>query len=584
MRKLGWVAVGFGLGVLAPAVALVGFGFRALTEEEARRRAEQERAFEKSADLAAGRIIRVLRDREAVESKRPFFEYQYVYADPRALASNVVVGCSPLAFIPSDPLISGHVELRADGAITTPLLGPDIPNLEGPRDEPERRRGILDLAREELVPRLLPPAQKPIGAGPILWEETVEREYLDDYRRSGELASQILTARAGDPESQRQLVQSQQKNFDRAKGAAPAEVVRYHAIQYLSAGPDALYAYRLVEIGRECRYQGYRIDLRELRESAIPTVLASLGTENLLATVHAAGDAPTGSIVRRLDEPPLGLDLAFRERDTRWIPRRLAGLRGGLWAASGALLVMLVAGFVVIGRLVRSEVDLARRKSDFVSAVSHELKTPLSAIRMYGELLEEGWVKDRETERAYFSTITRESERLSRLIDNVLDYARIEQHRKEFRFEEGDLGDTVRKTCEVLRPHAEALGFALRVHTDADLPTRPFDTDALAQVLVNLVDNALKFSGAADRKEIEVFARRDDDRVRIEVRDHGPGIPAGERERVFEQFYRIGNDVTRETGGVGLGLSLVRGFVRAHGGSVEIVDSDGAGACVRVTI
>ncbi|MBI1849860.1 MAG: HAMP domain-containing histidine kinase [Planctomycetes bacterium] len=583
MTKLSWIAGAFALAVLVPAGALVGFGFHSLAREEARLRSEERAEFEKSADSAVDAVVRRLRDREDEESKRSFAEYQHLYSDPKLLTANVAVGCSPLAQIPTDRCVSGHFEMREDGTITTPLVGPDVPGLPTPRDDSAARDAFLTTLQSELHDRLEPPDylfghpdDKPVRL------EEIGPEALDLNRNINSWATDIARARGGDAKSQARIMETQISNF-----AASGETVRvrYYRFHYLPVGHDALYAWRLVKIGKEFRNQGYRVDVHALRETVVPDILAKLPASNLLASAHVAGESPKDAVVvRRIDDPPLGLELAFRERDPQVIPHRVSSLRLALGVASGALVLLLGAGFFVIGRVVRAEVDLARKKSDFVSAVTHELKTPLSAIRMYGELLEAGWVKDRETEKRYFGTITAESERLSRLIDNVLDYARLERHEKQLKLEAGDLGEAVRRTCDVLRPHVESSGFALHVHVDEDLPRRPFDRDAIAQILVNLVDNAVKYSRDAEQKEIDVAVRPADDRVTLDVTDHGPGIPAAEREHVFEQFYRVGNDLTRETHGVGLGLTLVRGLARAHGGSVEIADDGGGGTRVRVTL
>ena len=251
-----------------------------------------------------------------------------------------------------------------------------------------------------------------------------------------------------------------------------------------------------------------------------------------------------------------------------------------------ALLVLAigVGGWLIVADLNR-QLTLARQKTDFVSNVSHELKTPLTSIRMFSELLAEGRVLDQTKQRSYLNIITAETARLTRLINNVLDFARIERGEKKYNFARCDLAGVVRETVETYRPHLEANGFTL----ECDPPDAPLflngDRDALAQIVVNLLSNAEKYS--ADRKEVRVETRRQPQplpHLEVRVLDRGLGVPPGCEEKIFEQFYRAHDSLSSGIQGSGLGLTLARQIARAHGGDIVCEPRDGGGTCFTLRV
>jgi len=241
----------------------------------------------------------------------------------------------------------------------------------------------------------------------------------------------------------------------------------------------------------------------------------------------------------------------------------------------GGLSLLLAAGLFVTYRNVSKEMALARLKSDFVSNVSHELRTPLSLIRLYAETLEMGRLKAPEKFQEYYQIIRKESERLTALINNILDFSRIEAGRKEYELRETDLGELVANTLESYRYQIEQHGFTLEEKIDPVPPLR-VDREALARSLVNLVNNALKYS--QDHKYLGVNLYQENGRVKLEVIDQGIGIPLREQEKIFEKFYRVGDPLVHNTKGSGLGLSLVRHIAHAHGGEVSVDSRPGQGS------
>ena len=244
---------------------------------------------------------------------------------------------------------------------------------------------------------------------------------------------------------------------------------------------------------------------------------------------------------------------------------------------------VFVGGFLVLYRLGQSQIDMARQQQDFVSAVSHELKTPLTSIRMYGEMLREGWA-DEDKRQDYYEFIHNESERLSRLISNVLQLARITRNEPHFDLKAVPIAGLMTSAETLIASQVASAGFECRIvrNDDADQASVDIDEDCFAQILINLVDNAIKFSRNAEQKLIEIGSRlAGDNGVQIWVRDYGPGIPPDQMKRIFELFYRTESELTRETVGTGIGLAIVHQLTLAMGGRVDMVNKE-PGAEFRV--
>jgi signal transduction histidine kinase len=248
----------------------------------------------------------------------------------------------------------------------------------------------------------------------------------------------------------------------------------------------------------------------------------------------------------------------------------------------GALSVMMIGGIWLTYRNVFREMKLARLKSDFVANVSHELRTPLALIRLYAETLELGRLTSKEKYQEYFRIIREESERLTALINNILDFSRIEAGRKEYEFQETNLGELVHSTLESYRFQIQQNGFAFEENISPDIPPVKVDREAIARSLLNLVNNALKYS--KDRKFIGVSLYRANSSINLEVRDSGIGIPANEQEKIFEKFYRCGDPLVHNVKGSGLGLSLVRHIARAHGGDVLVESAPEKGSKFTIAL
>lgn len=244
------------------------------------------------------------------------------------------------------------------------------------------------------------------------------------------------------------------------------------------------------------------------------------------------------------------------------------------------MLATILAGIGFLFYATWKESRANQLKSDFISNVSHELKTPLSLIRMFGELLAMGKLKTPEKGQEYADIITREAERLSRLIDNVLDFARMERGPVAYEFQPGRLDEVVERSLDVYRHRLEREGFKLVTKIDADLPETLIDENAMTLLLLNLLENAVKYG----RGEVAVYLTRQGNQLRLVVGDQGPGIPYEEHKRIFDRFYRTRQARGTNVRGSGIGLSLVKHIAEAHGGTVTVDSEPGKGAAFIVDI
>jgi len=329
---------------------------------------------------------------------------------------------------------------------------------------------------------------------------------------------------------------------------------------------------------------GLAVNLKWWEQNLLPQCRARLAIKEEVRAVWKSG--PGAAPPQRAGaEVPVALPGIFPFLDLSLSPAPGATWsdttrRGFLVYTGSTLLIVavLIMGILLLVRDVSRESQLNQLRSDFVSAVSHELKTPLTLIRLYGETLLEGEGFPEEERRGFYQIITREAERLTHLIDKVLTFSRIESGQKQYHLQEGDLGLVVARTLEVYRQYLTQRGFSLTADLAADLPLVRFDPDAVSQALLNLLDNAVKYSG--DSTDVNVRLRVLDGKVILEVEDHGIGIPPEERQKVFEQFYRVSNGAAK--GGYGLGLFLVRHIMEAHGGSIEMESTRGEGSRFRL--
>ncbi len=298
-----------------------------------------------------------------------------------------------------------------------------------------------------------------------------------------------------------------------------------------------------------------------------PTMMIHIPKDPTPWVASSNWDGGKPEVERAFTEVFRGMIVAIKYNGTTIADLGAKFLRTNYITLAGLSLFM-IGGIILTYRNISREMNLARLKSDFVANVSHELRTPLALIRLYAETLELGRLTAKEKYQEYFRIIREESERLTALINNILDFSRIEAGRKEYEFKETNLPELVCSTLDSYRFQIEQNGFAFEENISRDIPPVNVDREAIARSLLNLVNNALKYS--KDTKFIGVRLYRANGSVKLEVQDHGIGIPPAEQEKIFEKFYRCGDPLVHNIKGSGLGLSLVRHIARAHGGDVLV--------------
>lgn len=352
----------------------------------------------------------------------------------------------------------------------------------------------------------------------------------------------------------------------------------------LSKFGGQVFLLRHIQIERKHFLQGFKLNESELiaqvKDSAGRMVRSGMGfgvgDEAVDDTAHAA--------ILDFGFADLGLNLV--ELEPGRIVKQVGQLRNWYFSIIVVVCIAVVLAMSSLWRNLRTQLKLTRKKDDFISAVSHELRTPLTTIRMYTEMLDKGWVKTDSKRREYYSTMLSESERLSRLIENVLDFSRIQRGRKKYYFKIGDVNDCVNDVVDMMTPCAQQAGFVIHKNfDDSELAMQiAFDSDAVMQIVINLLDNAIKYAATSQDKTITVTTKSYGKYILIEVADHGPGVPHRQRKKIFDEFYRIGDESRRETTGTGLGLALVKKFAQAHNGFVEIIGAKPTGAVFRVAL
>jgi signal transduction histidine kinase len=320
-----------------------------------------------------------------------------------------------------------------------------------------------------------------------------------------------------------------------------------------------------------------------------PQLLSTRGEDlkGILSTPD--GRTVLGSVPE--ETSPLAVTHDFRIDDTPWLlqvwPSRPEAIyadirqRQALSIAMLAFIVVLLAfGTYFTIRIVRRELEIARLRADFVSTVSHEFRSPLTGIRQLGGMLLDGRVTDSAKQQGYFSMIVQESDRLARLVENILDFSRMEEGRREYRFEPLDPTPWLRKLAADFEAEIAATGTAVETNIPDELPVVSADREALGSAVRNLLDNAVKYSPGANTVWLDAAAEGGE--IRIDVRDRGVGISEDDQKHIFDRFYRAEGEISKRVKGAGLGLSLVRYIVTAHGGTVECRSKVGEGSTFAI--
>lgn len=597
MTRLRLVFAAVAVAVLLPLLLLID---RALASAAAELSLERRTVAERLIDEMERELTAFLRR----EEDRPFGHYRYL-ARPDDGPPGAAEVISPFTEA-REPFVVGPFQLAPDGSASTPLWPDDLPlaRRSGWRANKEARfRADQVLAaiggafppRQRFDPDLSAGFDQQLAAG----GET-RRELLDQRagttvelnvpskvpEQKGSYAVSPLELleklnRGAEPRAERSSKLSQTQSANLQLGEQKLVDLRLEPMVGRPLDEQTMLLYRTVFAGRVAYRQGLVIDRRALVEWLAEQALSGAGAARVTIRPDTAAEAqnPAGAAFRhRFAEPFAPISALVEVEDAGGAALRSARLLSAL------LMAAVLLGLFAVYRMAAYAVAYAQRRSDFVAAVTHELKTPLTAIRMYGEMLRDGMVEGEVKKKRYYETIVAEGERLSRLVDNVLELARLERKEKTATVEAGDPGPILREAVALLQPHAEKEGFRLDLEIEPDLPIVGVDRDALLQVIFNLVDNSFKYAKSAQEKNVTIAARRSGAAVEIAVSDRGPGVAPRQLAKIFEPFWRGESELTRNTKGTGIGLALVKGLVERMGGEVAAKSSPAGGLEIAITL
>jgi signal transduction histidine kinase len=619
MRRL--ILLGLLVLLLAQAVVvLYALGRAGITSETRRLEDDARRARVAALEAARDGLAADLDALVAREENRAWYHYRPLYLPPDLVATTVALVPSPLTEQPEDPLVRYYFEYR-DGALTSPCLftgAPDSPPwAERVRAAlPELQPLVAELEREGALTVVSGEARREVidqfvcetNAAPDLKLQQLAQ--TDDEPGQAQLKGEwdAYQSRMGKQTGQYARSQPQRGNQTVEVVVSPFRWSRRgrDPIEW----PAVVVAARRVEVGGTRWLQGFALDLRHLRDVHLKAVThrarkapppSDLGERDVresdLASLEgslpstgrpderpdttgvlSAGAVPPSFASTRLRAP---LDeLALVDKAAPVDPRGLlAGSRTLLDGALALAFGVVVLGGALLGSAARSERRLAQQRSDFVAALTHELKAPLTGFRALTELLHDGLVPDEAKKREYYAAMLSESERLSRLVQNVLDASQLERGALRVVPEALDPTPLLEDAAARFRPRLESEGFRVEVDVPDDLPRAIADREAFAHVVGNLLDNAAKY-GRGGELAIRLEARAAVDHagswLRVSVQDRGPGVSPRDRAKVFDRFYR--GDAPRQVGGAGLGLTIARALARAMGGDLLLDDAPPPGA------
>ncbi len=606
------LAIGF-------VVLVVGFHRQIEREERSLALGYAEQIFERVQEQTSALL--------ATEDERPFGEFRFLEAVAGGRSGEVSMVRSPLSRLPeNDPRgFLGHFQIDPDGAFSTPYLHPGLDGAAG--FPPVERKARAD--REETLARLTASLQDRVRAG---WtRKEVDRGTIDAIELSTSSKEMVVEGtdrsdenaklREREQDSERLRLDLTPKGSSRESAPTEAELRAFEsfrrAIQWgdtrtsktpvparpVSIDPfqarlvDKRYVvfYRKLWVDQMLYLQGFVLDAVRFHDWLTTRALAgsplaghaeatlSLGAEEIARSgpppVKPGASSP---LFERAFGYPLNR-FVWRARASSYPRLPARNLLAVFASLAGAVIAL---GLVSIYRTAAAEVRLSRKRQDLVSAVTHELRTPLTSIRMYAEMLEEGMAENEAKRLEYYRHISKESARLSRLIENVLQLARLE--RKTYRVEPqvrvpaADFDEIGRELSALL----ERQGFRFVRNVPPDpLPAVSYDPDAVRQVLLAFLDNSVKFAAEAPDRTIEMSLTAEGETVVWAWSDRGPGVPEGELGRIFETFYRVEGETTRRTKGTGIGLAVARMLAEAMGARIDARNraaADGGGLEVRL--
>jgi signal transduction histidine kinase len=556
------------LGVLLPTGCVLWFMNDAATSQAAAARQSVTEAYRSQLPLLRDRVEAYWQTRAAD------LDAQAGAATPADFARAVKAGVGDsivyLGVYPQPvPALHPEVKPRADLAAAQALIRGFVRS--------GNKEAALRAIQENFVSGPLSRATDPQGRLVAADEQLLALHLLPraDHRHLVELLNDYDHVTM--PSAQRLFLMDEVRSLD-AKAEFPTIEAERLAVQYLETNSAPKDTWKLT--------------------SKSGRVVALYRTSTMLAAMRAFLDQQSPSRSVRFDVLPPGVAgkgesmeagallpgwrISFALLDTKPLDEAARARRASyLWAGAVVIGAMAVMG-VFVGGVFRRQMRLARLKTDLVAAVSHELKTPLASMRLLVDSLLEDAHLDPDKTREYLRLIAGENDRLTRLIENFLTFSRIERNRQRFDFAPIQPARVIQAAAQAMRERLQTPACRFEIEAEPDLPLIDADEDAMITVLLNLIANAYKYTHAD--KHILVRAHRAGDEVVFEVTDNGIGIAPRDQRRIFRRFYQVDQRLARETGGCGLGLSIVEFIVKAHGGSVRVTSRPGVGSTFIVRL
>lgn len=628
MKKIKLLLIIFSISLIIPLGYLVLQTFQGLKQEEtAKLRFFANTLFDEMEEKLADLI--------SIEENRSVDQYNFTYLP---LPGQSLSQASPLAIMPKhDSYILGYLQNNPDGSLQTPLVKDlnavplakqdlvkqlkDINRIFNRRritdskrltaSKPNAETGlnskIIKSRSKGFASQYLDLSQSSFKKSKLGYQESRVKEIsagqvLNVIKKEGQRGGAPIAANQGENLSEKTMSMSQaDEESAYIQPVADKEPrlrqyfqkdkfqVEVAPLQSVFINDGQIFIFRRVIINNQIFRQGFILKVKPFLNHLAATCFVNQPMANFTnlslkvmdrgrrTEVFRSGimvDQPLFSLNRRFPPP---FDFLFTTLTCRNIPA--AQSRTTLKIVLAVLGLVLFMGFFAIYQSVWAVVALSERRANFVSSVTHELKTPLTNIRMYIEMLEMGVARDIAQERKYFKILGSESERLSHLINNVLELSRLEQKQRHFVMEPGTLKEEVIKAISIMQPKLDKAGFTLKTEIEK-IPPFYYDREVMLQILINLIENSIKFGAKSITKDIKLKVTRQADNIHLSITDKGPGIAPKALKKIFNEFYREDNNLTRTTGGTGIGLALVKKFTKAMHGSITASNNKESGCTI----
>lgn len=576
------------------------------------------------------------------EDNRSFSEYNYYYIPETQIPENTALSVSPLSQIPKDDSrgIIGYFQIDSEGTFHTPYL-PTLFSSEQFLDRHSREilrdhlnelttsfqtEVINSFSKKDLYEeKKIPPIQNIIDLSAIGIQSDDNLTEIDEGFTG-------FAAKENTDEDTTKSTNKKTKSFRQnskwgkrkiypnplrqQKSDVPSDDVSLENKLENSPSPDKIFEemfspkdqpeentdpfrarlvnnenlifYRKVWVDNKIYLQGFAVKLQifynwlmetSFENSRLPEfACANLNIQNKLIVQYAE----ESNRIRPLFKRALGYPLNQFSWQVAYSSLPHLSTYNLLNILTALLFIIATGGLFILYHSTAKEITLSQKRQDFVAAVTHELKTPLTSIRMYSEMLTAGWIKEIEKKKEYYQIISSESDRLSRLIDNVLQLARLEKKNYKYNLITDSPKDRAREIAKELQVIAEQKGFEWKDQIPNNLPAITYDSDVIKQILITLVDNSIKFSQETTKKIIEMTIKEHEKKIIWSIRDYGPGVPRSELKKIFKKFYRIENEMTRKTKGTGIGLAMANILMQGMNAEIKAENKDEGGLQVSL--